>query len=65
MIDLGINGTRVTFVSFARIRFLSLILEEEKKNKQTPGVFATVYFMIMVLRSPHHITYNNRKQQVS
>lgn len=36
MIDLGINGTRVTFVSFARIRFLSLILEEiKKKKKQT------------------------------
>lgn len=28
--DLGINGTRVTFVSFGRIRLLSL-----KKNKQT------------------------------
>lgn len=56
--DLGINGTRVTFVSFARIRLLSLL----KKNQQ---VFATVYFMIMVLRSPHHIVYNNRKQQVS
>lgn len=37
MIDLGINGTRVTFVSFARIRFLSLILEEEKKPNKLPG----------------------------
>lgn len=38
MIDLGINGTRVTFVSFARIRFLSLILEEEKKKtNKLPG----------------------------
>lgn len=36
MIDLGINGTRVTFVSFARIRFLSLILEEKKTHK-LPG----------------------------
>lgn len=38
MIDLGINGTRVTFVSFARIRFLSLILEEEKKQTNSRGV---------------------------
>lgn len=37
MIDLGINGTQVTFVSFARIRFLSLILEEEKKTNKLPG----------------------------
>lgn len=34
-------------------------------KKKTKQVFATVYFMIMVLRSPHHIVYNNRKQQVS
>lgn len=53
---------KVTFVSFARIRLLSLIFE---KINKIPGVFATVYFMIMVLRSPHHIVYNNRKQQVS